>query len=911
MAGYVRQSANQIYNGADITAPPLNAEFNRLEDAFDASTGHSHDGTTGQAPKIDLTTSVSGYLPSVHGGVGGKNNLTATTNPVVTNDSTEGYAVGSMWENTTTGRVFICIGNTASAAVWRELVQVNGTSNAIIPEVNATTDLGTPSFRFQDAFLSGGFSATGNSSIGGTFTALGTTTLPNVVLGASSGNAGSMNGVSVGATNPQAITGTVITSNSGFVGDINGSVTGNVTASSGTSSFTNISASGTITGDVTGDITGNVTAATGTSTFNDVTISGTLNMDGATTTTIQNLTDPTNPQDAATKNYTDTQIANLVASAPATLDTLNEIAASLNDDADFAGTMTTALAGKVADTGDTMTGNLIMSSGATVTGVPLPVNPTEAASKAYTDQQDALQLSLTGGTMSGSIAMGSNSITGVPTPTASDHGVNKNYVDTILGSTLTAAQSAADAATSESNAAASEQLAEDWAIKTSGTVDGTNYSAKYWATSTDVVTVANNVADISTVAGISANVTTVASINTDVATVSGISSDVSTVAANDANVTTVAGALGSGNLTLSGNGSFGGTFNVDGASTMNQINLGDSDILYFGNDNDLEIFHGVNNFIRASGVLNIQSDTINISKFVGGLAEYVLRSPAGNDAVYLYYGNASKLETTDTGIEVTGRTRTNRIESDTDILLDANSGAGTVTINGNLTVTGTTTTINSTTLDVEDLNITVASTASTASAADGAGLTIQGANVNFEYDYPTDSMNLNRKLIVADVLEATGDIVASGTGAVQVPSGTEAQRPTAANGMIRYNADKSWFEGYSGGAWGRIVSGVGDTQSATTTSTTQTAVASYSTTGLSGIELTVVATDTVATERTITKLLVTHDGTTAVATQYGEVNTNTAVATYDVDISGGNIRLLATAASANSTNFTTTPTILA
>lgn len=42
----------------------------------------------------------------------------------------------------------------------------------------------------------------------------------------------------------------------------------------------------------------------------------------------------------------DARIANVVDSAPSALDTLNEIAASLNDDADFAGTMTTALASK-------------------------------------------------------------------------------------------------------------------------------------------------------------------------------------------------------------------------------------------------------------------------------------------------------------------------------------------------------------------------------------------------------------------------------------------------------------------------------------------------------------------------------------------------------------------------------------
>ena len=49
---------------------------------------------------------------------------------------------------------------------------------------------------------------------------------------------------------------------------------------------------------------------------------------------------------------TSTQVNNaiqgVVDAAPAALDTLNELAASLNDDSDFAGTMTTALAGKQA-----------------------------------------------------------------------------------------------------------------------------------------------------------------------------------------------------------------------------------------------------------------------------------------------------------------------------------------------------------------------------------------------------------------------------------------------------------------------------------------------------------------------------------------------------------------------------------
>ena len=49
---------------------------------------------------------------------------------------------------------------------------------------------------------------------------------------------------------------------------------------------------------------------------------------------------------AAIEAYVDGRIALTVDAAPDALNTLNELAASLGDDADFAGTMTTALAGK-------------------------------------------------------------------------------------------------------------------------------------------------------------------------------------------------------------------------------------------------------------------------------------------------------------------------------------------------------------------------------------------------------------------------------------------------------------------------------------------------------------------------------------------------------------------------------------
>lgn len=45
---------------------------------------------------------------------------------------------------------------------------------------------------------------------------------------------------------------------------------------------------------------------------------------------------------------------------------------------------------------------------------------------------------------------------------------------------------------------------------------------------------------------------------------------------------------------------------------------------------------------------------------------------------------------------------------------------------------------------------------------------------------------------------------ADSTGALKVPTGTVAERPTPAQGQIRFNSDDTTFEGYDGTAWGEI-----------------------------------------------------------------------------------------------------------
>jgi len=58
----------------------------------------------------------------------------------------------------------------------------------------------------------------------------------------------------------------------------------------------------------------------------------------------------------------DTSISALVDSAPATLDTLNELAAALGDDANFSTTVTNSIATKLPLAGGTMTGDLSLTS---------------------------------------------------------------------------------------------------------------------------------------------------------------------------------------------------------------------------------------------------------------------------------------------------------------------------------------------------------------------------------------------------------------------------------------------------------------------------------------------------------------------------------------------------------------------
>jgi len=80
-----------------------------------------------------------------------------------------------------------------------------------------------------------------------------------------------------------------------------------------------------------------------------------------------------------------TAVADLVDAAPAALDTLNELAAALGDAVDAQG-LATAIGNKLPLAGGTMTGAIAMGTNK-ITGLGTPTANTDAATKAYVDDQ--------------------------------------------------------------------------------------------------------------------------------------------------------------------------------------------------------------------------------------------------------------------------------------------------------------------------------------------------------------------------------------------------------------------------------------------------------------------------------------------------------------------------------------------
>ena len=299
---------------------------------------------------------------------------------------------------------------------------------------------------------------TGITSLGtGIATFLGTPSSANLAA-ALTDETGS--GANVFATSP-TISSPTITGTGAIAGTFTGNLTGNVTGNlTGTASAATLAATATalatgrtisLTGDVTGtsasfDGTGNasITAAFATNSIVDADINASAAIDwtklgisstvssteigyvDGVTSAIQTQIDsklatatasstyaplaspaltgvPTAPTAAANTNttqvattaYVQTELTDLIGGAPGALDTLNELATALANDASYSTTITTALATKLPLAGGTMTGAIAMGTNK-VTGLGTPTTSTDAATKGYVDTVTVAPSNLTG-----------------------------------------------------------------------------------------------------------------------------------------------------------------------------------------------------------------------------------------------------------------------------------------------------------------------------------------------------------------------------------------------------------------------------------------------------------------------------------------------------------------------------------
>ena len=188
MAGYSRQdTSNNIANGNVIDADDLDNEFNQVENSFNNSSGHSHDGTTAEGPPIEVVGPTQDVV--ITGTL-----LRPKTNNVVSLGTSslkfkDGHLSGTLnvagTLNVTTAIVasgtLSVEGNTVLGNAATDTVTFTAdVASNLIPSADNTYDLGAAGSEWKDAHITG----TGYiDTINATDATLGTTVVSTSISG--------------------------------------------------------------------------------------------------------------------------------------------------------------------------------------------------------------------------------------------------------------------------------------------------------------------------------------------------------------------------------------------------------------------------------------------------------------------------------------------------------------------------------------------------------------------------------------------------------------------------------------------------------------------------------------------------------------------------------------------------------
>jgi len=370
-----------------------------------------------------------------------------------------------------------------------------------------------------------------------------------------------------------------------------------------------------------------------------------------------------------------------------------------------------------------------------------------------------------------------------------------------------------------------------------------------------------------------------------------------------------------------------GGLNVTGVSTFqSHVHLGNDDELRFGAAaaGDMVISHtGDHGTIdNNDGNLNIKSEgniELNPNNTNDGL------KVINQGAVEAYHNNVKKLETSISGITVTGGVNATGVITATSF-----SGSG-----ANLTGIGTQGPDGSfrglTVAGISTFNGNVSIGSSVLFGDNNKAMFGAGDDLQIYHD-GTDSYvdNSTGDLILRStgddvIIRATDDVIIqnggsdnaiicnndgnvelyfntakrfetttdgadfSGTGGVKLPVGSTAQRPGSPTaGDLRYNSDDGAFEGYTD-SWGAIGGGTPEVDT-NVSSTSAVGVGSFATASFRSAE--VIAQIVQIDEYQVGKYLMIHDGTTVTVIEQAAVSTgDSMIGSFDGAINGSNAEL--------------------
>ena len=525
---------------------------------------------------------------------------------------------------------------------------------------------------------------------------------------------------------------------------------------------TGIIINGTITVDSTVD---GVDIAARDTLFGGLTSSSGVLTNGVTATT-QSAGD--NSTKVATTAYTDTAISNLVDSSPSALNTLNELAAALGDDANFSTTITNSIATKLAniveDTSPQLGGDLDTNSH------EILLDDNHAVKfGASSDLQIYHNNSLGNSWITNSTGVLNIRSDGFAIRSQSDAASYINITDN------------AGVDLYYNNSKKLETTSEGVLIGNGGLHLGDNNKIEI-GNSDDLQIYHNGTKSIID------NNTGDLSIETTANEVHNVQSEFQVkVKGGDEDGLKV---ITDGAVELYYNNSLKFETRDAGATLFGDFYMGDDRKIRLGDatGGDLRLYHdGSNSFITDSGTgsLVIQASTLAVNNAAG--TEQMMKA-VENGAVELNYDGSKKFETVNTGVYVYGDlgfgigTTGNLFGGDSDKILLGNGtdlqiyhdGSNSYIDNheGDLYLRG----------DSDNIAI---------QPVDGENAILCDPNgaVRLYYDN-------SQKLLTT----STG-VTFDGTGAILVPKGTTAQRPTGANGHVRYNETTNALEGYINGGW--------------------------------------------------------------------------------------------------------------